>query len=42
MSDVLENALLGNGKEGLVTKMKKITAKVPKNIIPQQSKPTIN
>jgi Lon-like ATP-dependent protease len=42
MSDVLENALLGNGKEGLVKKMKKITTKVPKNIIPQQSKPTIN
>ena len=40
MSDVLENALLGNGKEGLVTKMKKITAKVPKNIITQQNKPT--
>ncbi len=30
MSDVLENALLGTGKDGLVTKMKKITNIVPK------------
>ena len=42
MSDVLENALLGSGKEGLVTKMKKITDKVPKGIIPKPAKPTIH
>ncbi|MBZ2166422.1 ATP-dependent protease LonB [Methanobacterium spitsbergense] len=42
MSDVLENALLGSGKEGLVTKMKKITDKVPKGIIPKPTKPTIH
>ena len=42
MSDVLENALLGNGKDGLVTKMKKITDIVPKGIIPKPVKPTIH
>jgi ATP-dependent Lon protease len=42
MSDVLENALLGKGKDGLVTKMKKITDIVPKSIIPKTPKPTIN
>ena len=42
MSDVLENALLGNGKDGLVTKMKKITDIVPKGIIPKPTKPTIH
>jgi Lon-like ATP-dependent protease len=40
MSDVLENALLGKGKDGLVTKMKKITDIVPKGIIPKPTKPT--
>jgi Lon-like ATP-dependent protease len=42
MSDVLENALLGNGKDGLVTKMKKITDIVPKGIVPKPTKPTIH
>ena len=42
MSDVLENALLGTGKDGLVTKMKKITNIVPKGIIPKPAKPTIH
>ena len=42
MSDVLENALLGNGKDRLVTKMKKITNIVPKDIIPKPPKPTIH
>jgi len=42
MSDVLENALVGNGKDGLVTKMKKITNIVPKDIIPKPPKPTIH
>ncbi|MFY9637183.1 MAG: S16 family serine protease, partial [Methanobacterium sp.] len=42
MSDVLENALLGNGKDRLVTKMKKITNIVPKDIIPKSPKPTIH
>ena len=42
MSDVLENALLGNGKDGIVTKMKKITNIVPKDIIPKPPKPTIH
>ena len=42
MSDVLENALLGNGKDRLVTKMKKITNIVPKDIIPKPTKPTIH
>ncbi len=40
MSDVLENALIGNGKDRLVTKMKKITNIVPKDIIPKPPKPT--
>ncbi len=39
MSEVLENALLGNGKDGLVTKMKKITNIVPEGIIPKPEKP---
>jgi Lon-like ATP-dependent protease len=42
MSEVLENALIGNGKDGLVTKMKKITNIVSKDIIPKPPKPTIN
>ena len=42
MSDVLENALLGNGKDRLVTKMKKITNIVPKDIIPKPTKPTVH
>jgi Lon-like ATP-dependent protease len=42
MSDVLENALIGNGKDGLVTKMKKITNIVPKDINPKPPKPTIH
>ena len=42
MSDVLENALLGNGKDRLVTKMKKITNIVPKDIIPKPPKPIIH
>ena len=42
MSEVLENALIGNGKDGLVTKMKKITNIVPKDINPKPPKPTIN
>lgn len=42
MSDVLENALLGNGKDRLVTKMKKITNIVPKDIIPKPPKPSIH
>jgi Lon-like ATP-dependent protease len=33
MSEVLENALIGTGKDGLVTKMKKITDIVPKGIL---------
>jgi ATP-dependent Lon protease len=41
MSEVLENALLGTGKDGLVTKMKKITDMVPKGMIPKTPKPTI-
>jgi Lon-like ATP-dependent protease len=39
MSDVLEHALIGSGKDGLVTKMKKITDMVPKGIIPKPQKP---
>ncbi len=39
MSDVLENALIGNGKEGLVEKMKKITDIVPKGILQKPNKP---
>ena len=42
MSDVLENALLGNGKDRLVTKMKKITNIVPKDIVPKPPKPSIH
>ncbi len=42
MSDVLENALLGSGKDGLVTKMKKITDIVPKGIIPKPVKTAIH
>jgi Lon-like ATP-dependent protease len=42
MSEVLENALIGNGKDGLVTKMKKITNIVSKDIIPKPPKPTIH
>ncbi len=42
MSDVLENALIGTGKDGLVTKMKKITNIVPKDIIPKPTKPSIH
>jgi Lon-like ATP-dependent protease len=41
MSDVLENALIGNGKDRIVTKMKKITNIVPKDILPKPTKPTI-
>ncbi|MGB7969141.1 MAG: ATP-dependent protease LonB [Methanobacterium sp.] len=40
MSEVLENALIGTGKDGLVTKMKKITNIVPAEIIPKPIKPT--
>ena len=40
MSEVLENALIGTGKDGLVTKMKKITNIVPTEIIPKPPKPT--
>jgi Lon-like ATP-dependent protease len=40
MSEVLENALIGTGKDGLVTKMKKITNIVPTKIIPKTPKPT--
>jgi Lon-like ATP-dependent protease len=40
MSEVLENALIGTGKDGLVTKMKKITNIVPTEIIPKTPKPT--
>ena len=40
MSEVLENALIGTGKDGLVTKMKKITNIVPKDIVPKLPKPT--
>jgi len=38
MSEVLDNALLGDDKDRLVTKMKKITAKVPK-VIPNSLDP---
>jgi len=41
MSEVLENALIGTGKDGLVTKMRKITNIVPQ-VIPKTPKPTIN
>ena len=41
MSEVLEHALLGTGKDGLVTKMRKITNIVPK-VIPKTPKPTIH
>ena len=46
MSDVLENALVGTGRDGLVTKMKKITNIVPKDIVPKDivpkpTKPTV-
>ena len=41
MSDVLENALVGTGKDGLVTKMKKITNIVPKDIVPKPTKPIL-
>jgi len=40
MSEVLENALSGTEKDRLVTKMKKITNKVPKDIIPTINNPT--
>ena len=40
MSEVLENALIGTGKDGLVTKMKKITNIVPTELIPKPTKPT--
>ena len=40
MSEVLENALIGTGKDGLVTKMKKIPTSVPAEIIPKPIKPT--
>lgn len=36
MSEVLEHALIGSGKDGLVTKMKKITDIVPKGILQKQ------
>ncbi|MCE7698325.1 MAG: ATP-dependent protease LonB, partial [Methanobacterium paludis] len=39
LSDVLEHALIGNGKEGIVTKMKKIRGIVPKEILPKPQKP---
>jgi ATP-dependent Lon protease len=39
MSDVLEHALIGSGKDGLVTKMKKITDMVPKGILQKTQKP---
>lgn len=39
MSDVLEHALIGSGKAGLVTKMKKITDMVPKGILQKPQKP---
>ena len=42
MSEVLENALIGNGKDGLVAKMKKITNIVSKDIIPKPPKPTVH
>ena len=42
MSEVLENALIGTGKDGLVSKMKKITNIVPKEIVPKTPKPTIH
>ncbi len=41
MSDVLENALVGTGKDGLVTKMKRITNIVPKDIVPKPTKPIL-
>jgi len=40
MSEVLEHALSGTEKDRLVTKMKKITNKVPKDIIPTINNPT--
>ncbi len=39
MSEVLEHALIGSGKDGLVTKMKKITDMVPKGILQKPQKP---
>ncbi|AEG18110.1 ATP-dependent protease LonB [Methanobacterium paludis] len=39
LSDVLEHALIGNGKEGIVTKMKKISGIVPKEILSKPQKP---
>jgi Lon-like ATP-dependent protease len=39
MSDVLEHALIGNGKEGLIEKMKKITDIVPQGILQKPHKP---
>ena len=42
MSEVLENALIGTGKDGLVAKMKKITNIVSKDIIPKPTKPTVH
>ncbi|MDD3985256.1 MAG: ATP-dependent protease LonB [Methanobacterium sp.] len=42
MSDVLEHALIGHGKEGLIEKMKKITEIVPKAILPKPHKPLTN
>ncbi|MTK64258.1 MAG: ATP-dependent protease LonB [Methanobacterium sp.] len=39
MSEVLEHALIGSGKDGLVTKMKKITDIVPKGILQKPQKP---
>ncbi len=42
MSEVLENALIGTGKDGLVSKMKKITNIVPKEIVPKTPKPAIH
>ena len=39
LSDVLEHALVGKGKEGIVTKIKKINDVVPKEILPKPQKP---
>ena len=39
MSDVLEHALIGKGKEGLIEKMKKITDIVPQGILQKPHKP---
>ena len=39
MSEVLEHALIGNGKEGLIAKMKKITDIVPQGILQKPHKP---